>query len=400
MVEVDAIIAPRKFIFLAYLFQPFRSIPIKLSAPNKLKPQQFDYLKVNADDTALITFTTGSTGLPKAANRTHQFLWEQFRILKAEIGATPSDKCVSTLPIVLLSILGTGATAVIAEFNQKKPHLLDSNKMLTFLKKEAVQLLIASPFFIEQLAKNKQIKLPSLRKIMTGGAPVFPHIAKLINNAFPDSENIIAYGSTEAEPISTINMQLLTDQFFSMENGLAVGKPHPEIQLKIIKITDQSIALDKYGWKKWEVNAGEIGEIVVTGPHVLSSYHNSDEAFRLNKINDEGTIWHRTGDSGRIVDNVIYLLGRCSSLIVEKDKVISQFIIEQQLGQIEGVNIGTMISINGEKHIFIELEQHGIESEIRKQIVEYAIDFDEVKFIDKMPRDPRHFSKIEYQKLR
>ena len=36
--------------------------------------QEYNYVKVLHDDTALITFTTGSTGLPKAANRTHQFL--------------------------------------------------------------------------------------------------------------------------------------------------------------------------------------------------------------------------------------------------------------------------------------------------------------------------------------
>ncbi len=399
VVEVDAIIAPRKFILLAYLLMPFRSIPIKLSAPKRLSFQQFDYKRVAPNDTALITFTTGSTGLPKAANRTHQFLWEQFRILKDEIGAIPDDKCVSTLPIVLLSILGTGATGVIAEFNQKKQDALDTNGMLSFLKKEKVNLLIASPFFIEQLAKNSTIEIPNLRKIITGGAPVFPHTATIINNAFPNSEKIIAYGSTEAEPISTINMDDVSNKFSSMENGLAVGEIHPEIQLKIIKITDEAIELKNEDWHQWEVPTGEVGEIVVTGPHVLSAYHNSEEAFRMNKIKDGDTIWHRTGDSGRLMDGVLYLLGRSNSLIVEKGQVISPFIVEQQLGQIKGVNIGTMLLINEKKQLFVELENADESERIKNEINELALGHDEVFFIDRMPRDPRHFSKIEYKKL-
>ena len=96
---------------------------------------------------------------------------------------------------------------------------------------------------------------------------------------------------------------------------------------------------------------------------------------------------------------MLYLLGRCSSLIIEKDTIISQFIVEQQLSQVKGVNIGTMIYVKGEKFIFIELQKGYLEKEVKHQIDGLDIDYHEVKFIDKMPRDPRHFSKIEYKKL-
>ena len=399
VVDVEAIIAPGKLIWLAYLLNPFRKIKTKLSIPKRLDKNSFEYIKVDPDDTALITFTTGSTGLPKAANRTHQFLREQFRILKDEIGAKPTEKCLSTLPIVLLSILGTGATGVIADFNQKKPDKLDVNKMLKFLAEAKVQLLIASPFFIEKLADKKGIELPLLRKILTGGAPVFPHLANKINAAFPSSENVVAYGSTEAEPISIISMRELTQQHSSMQNGLAVGETHPEIKIKIIRIVDGQIKLDEKGWDHWELKPGEIGEILVCGPHVLTAYYNSEEAFQLNKIKDGNTIWHRTGDSGRQIDSTLYLLGRCNQLIIDEEICISPFIIENQLGNIDGVSIGTMLMAKGKKWILVETEPGANENKIQEEIIDLNLAQDEIRIIDKIPRDPRHFSKIEYKEL-
>jgi len=399
VVDVECIIAPRKLLWLGYILNPFRKIKTKLSIPIKLESNPFDFIKVQPEDTALITFTTGSTGLPKAANRTHQFLWQQFRILKVEIGSKPSEKCLSTLPIVLLCILGTGATAVIADFNQKKPHKLDVESMLKFLKVAQVQLLIASPFFIEKITEKKNTKLPALRKILTGGAPVFPKLAQKINMAFPKSKNMIAYGSTEAEPISIMMMEELVTKHSSMENGLAVGDIHPDIKIKIIKIADGQIELDKMGWTIWELENGEVGEIIVAGPHVLTSYFNSDEAFKLNKIKDDETIWHRTGDGGRIIDSTLFLLGRCNQFIRDVNKIISPFIIENQLSSITGVSIGTLLKANDKKWIVVEAEVGSNKNNIMEEITKLKLGQDEIHFVEQIPRDPRHFSKIEYSKI-
>lgn len=399
VVDIDAIIAPRKFLFLTYIVRCFRKIPLKLSAPKKMTFKAHTYTTVQSNTTALITFTTGSTGLPKAANRTHQFLWEQFRILKSEIGANPNEKCVSTLPIVLLSILATGATGVIADYNQKKPHKINATRILDFLHQEKVELLIASPYFVQQLAISNSMNLPHLRKILTGGAPVFSHVASKIDAAFPNSKNTIAYGSTEAEPISTIDMSELVDQHAAMDHGLAVGVPHAEVEIKIIKITSGPIVLDGSGWDDWIVSDGQLGEIIVSGPHVLDAYYNSKDAFKMNKIYDSGVIWHRTGDSGRLINNMLYLSGRCSSLIEDKSGYISQFLVEDQLSQLDSVKIGTITRIGKKLHLFIELEKDANRNEAEREIKTLEINYDELNILSKIPRDPRHYSKIEYSKL-
>lgn len=397
VVPVDAIIAPKKYIWLAYILPPFTKIKRKLSIPNKLdSPESFKITNVNLDDTALITFTTGSTGLPKAADRTHQFLSEQFRILKAEIGATSQDKCLITLPIVLLSILGTGASGYIADFNQKKPEKLNAKAQLDFIEANHISLLISSPFFVEKLSEATIDQKLRLRKILTGGAPVFPNLATKIQKAFPESQNLVAYGSTEAEPISSIDMKALCTFKSLPKHGLPVGQPHEEIQIRIIEITEEPIVLDDSGWKRWEKAAGEMGEIIVAGPHVLNRYFASVEAFKKNKIIDGQIIWHRTGDSGRHINGNLYLNGRCKQLIKTDEEYLSLFITEYNLGTLPGVAIGTLI--NG--LIAIETAKDADIKEIQRKIEELEIPNEGIRFLDSIPRDPRHFSKIDYQKLK
>ncbi|NJM17110.1 MAG: hypothetical protein HC896_18550 [Bacteroidales bacterium] len=72
--------------------------------------------------TALITFTTGSTGTPKAADRSHAFLKEQFNALLDEIKPSANDVDMPVLPIVLFVNLGVGCTSVIADFNVAEPN--------------------------------------------------------------------------------------------------------------------------------------------------------------------------------------------------------------------------------------------------------------------------------------
>jgi acyl-CoA synthetase (AMP-forming)/AMP-acid ligase II len=83
VVRPTAVIAPRKFLWLAYLIKAFRRIPLKLAAAGTQRtthPQYDPEWKAGAD-AALITLTTGTTGLPKAAIRTHAILNAQFNAL-------------------------------------------------------------------------------------------------------------------------------------------------------------------------------------------------------------------------------------------------------------------------------------------------------------------------------
>ena len=82
------------------------------------------------------------------------------------------------------------------------------------------------------------------------------------------------------------------------------------------------------------LNAGEIGELIIGGPHVVQEYYNNPEAIRKNKIKDSetGMQWHRMGDTGYLdSDGYFWITGRCHSTIYlgEGKGVLHPQIVEQ-----------------------------------------------------------------------
>ncbi len=396
-VAIDAFIAPTWIRRLSYFIKPLRKIKIRIS-PAKKYTTEAKVSSTSLDQSALITFTTGSTGIPKAADRTHGFLLEQYTILEKKLALKNGNACMVTLPIVLLCNLGLGATSVIASFNGRKPHKMDSALILQEMKQHTVGTVVCSPFFIVELSKQKQAKEVGLVKIITGGAPVFPEQASQILAGFSGTKLDIVYGSTEAEPISSIDgNELLLQADALMDVGLPVGKVHPKTALRIIGITNDHIALeDNQTIQDLCVNEGDLGEIIVAGDHVLKRYFNSPLAFKENKIIEGDTVWHRTGDSGRLVNDLLYLNGRCKQLFSLENKHYSPFILEYLLQRIPGIAMGTFIKKQAEVIAVVELNE-GVK-EIPKEVLE-IIPNTRLKQLKKIPRDPRHNSKIDYAAL-
>lgn len=391
--------------FLRLISRQIRRIPVNF----KYKKSEFVLEKskeVESDDTALITFTTGSTGTPKAANRTHGFLHEQLSILVEEIKPQPNEISMPLLPIVLLINLSCGATSVIAPFKANKPKKLNAQKILLEIQKNKVKTFISSPFVLlkmaEELNKNN-IEIDYFpTKLYTGGAPVFPNEAKLLNKAFYPNETLIFYGSTESEPISSIStFELEKTPNEQMEKGLPVGNIHPKTNTLILDKNCKKHHFDSNKeFLEKSVDSTIIGEIIVSGPHVLKKYINNPEAEKLNKINVEGTIWHRTGDSGFIDSNgKLYLTGRLQQIIQIGDNFIYPFIEEYKLRQIKGVVLGTILNIENNLNIVLELEKNAEKMKIMEQLKSEYYYSNIVFHFQEIDRDPRHFSKIDYGKI-
>ena len=405
--KCSAFIGIPKVRLLSFFSSELRKIPIHLGTKyiSELK-NNLPGTPVKSEDTALITFTTGSTGIPKAAKRTHGFLRKQFNVLIEKINPQPGEVSIPALPIVLLINLGAGCTSLITDFKSGKPELMNAKKILNQINLYKVNSIVASPFFIKELSKcsiRQRIELPLLQKIFTGGAPVFPSEAKIYRQAFPGTEIEIVYGSTEAEPISSINIEKLIKEN-SLTKGLDVGKPDDNAQVRIIELADKIIiCTDEIAFQKLVLPEGEIGEIVVSGPHVLDAYFNNEEALKRNKIFVEGQCWHRTGDSGFIDDGNLFLTGRCNALILWDNKIISPFLYEGYFQTIRGIEMGTLLKKDNGIIVVIETAPQANKKEILahfKNLKDPLVPFATIEWISKMPRDSRHHSKIDYEKLR
>lgn len=202
------------------------------------------------------------------------------------------------LPIVLMINLGVGCTSVIADFKASKQDALNPEKIYRQLVKYRVKQIVSSPLALKKIAGHiihQNYKDLTLTKIFTGGAPVFPNEAQLYLKTFPNSQIEIVYGSTEAEPISSINANELSQNLNNpLTAGLSVGIPYRKTEVRIISIQDNPIYCDSIAdLQKLTLSAGIIGEILVSGPHVLSEYFNNEEALKRNKIFIEDSCWHK-----------------------------------------------------------------------------------------------------------
>jgi olefin beta-lactone synthetase len=404
--QCKAFIGIWKAHILSIFSTDLRRIPIKLGLKYTTPKTKYRVEPTFSDDTALITFTTGSTGVPKAAKRTHGFLLEQFKALTEKIKPCPEDIDMPVLPIVLLMNLGAGCTSVIADFKASKPNSLKPESIARQISSYGVNRIIASPFFVKELAKHlihSGKSLDSVKEIYTGGAPVFPNEAGLYHQAFPDAKVEVVYGSTEAEPISAIEAKDLLEKKETLVNtGLNVGFPHRVAQVKIIAMQEGPITCNNFqDLQAMELKAMELGEIIVSGPHVLKEYFNNEEALKANKIFVEGQCWHRTGDSGYLGENgCLYLTGRCNTIFYEREKPVAPFIYENYLQAIPGVEIGTILKTTAGIVAAIEVGKTADKTSIQHQVKALGLEFKEIRFLKKIPRDPRHNSKIEYQKLK
>ncbi len=354
---------------------------------------------VTENETALITFTTGSTGIPKAAKRTHEFLHQQFIALQKSLKTNESVVDMPVLPIVLLINLGLGVSSVLAKWNSKKPQKLSVPEVLDRINRFGVNRIIASPYFIERVSDfilENEIRNTGITQIFSGGAPVFPSSAKNWVSAFSSADIRIVYGSTEAEPISMISAVELSQTDVSQCNGLCVGNVENVTQVRIVN------------WENGRmVDSGEVGEIVVSGKHVLKEYYGSHSSKWVaeSKIFEGDVCWHRTGDAGFLgQDGRLYLVGRCSQVIEHVSKPIYPFLVEEQLRNLDGVSGGTVMKLEGSLIYFIELNEEvklneSVRLQIERQIDELNLPQGLVFFLQ-LPRDPRHFSKIDYGKLK
>ncbi len=357
------------------------------------------------EDEALVTLTTGTTGLPKGAKRTHGILWEQFLILGDHLKLKKDDIDLTALPVFILNNLGLGITSILPLFNPAKPADFNPAHIAEQISDYRITTSMGSPSFYEKLADyaiQRKINLP-LRKIFTGGAPVFRPLAEKLALAFPETDIDIVYGCTEAEPISHIPLRQTLK--YAPDQGIPVGKKVHDIEVRVIRASDDPVSIRKNETlNSYLVKKGDVGEIIIFGPHVLKEYIGAKDSFIKSKIVDGKKIWHRTGDAGRIDnDGNIFLMGRVKYRFKVGGKEYFPIPFEQRLRTLAEVTFAAVIQINERVYAVVESsvtggKSRGLTAEIHQLLSEIMPV--EVIITKKMPRDLRHISKIDYEKVK
>jgi acyl-CoA synthetase (AMP-forming)/AMP-acid ligase II len=349
------------------------------------------------DAPALITFTSGSTGRPKAVARSHAFLIAQHAALQNALQLQPGEIDLITLPVFTLANLGSGLTSVLADTDLAKPGEADAETIARQIAAAGVQRVAASPAFFEAVLEKPEALAP-LKRIATGGAPVFPPLLDRLVEAAPEAKVFAVYGSTEAEPIAHVEHgEITTADLDRMRRGggLLVGKPVPEIELRIIA--------DQWGepvTRPVDLPAGQIGEIVVSGDHVLSGYLNrtGDEETKFRTSGDQ--IWHRCGDAGWLdAEGRLWLMGRCAAKL--SGGKLYPFAVECALSFFPQLRRCAAVEHAGLKILVLQFHTNSGDDnpldEIREAVAWAG--FDRVMTVKSIPVDRRHQAKVDYPRL-
>lgn len=281
----------------------------------------FTPAKTKAADTAAILFTTGSTGPAKGAVYTHGNFGAQIAHIQAAFAIGDEEIDLPTFPLFALFDPALGMTAVIPDMDPTKPAMVDPENIIGPILDHGVTNMFASPALLNRVGafgKEKAVKLPSLQRVVSAGAPVHPAaIARFAEMLSAPAQIHTPYGATEAVPVTTIGSDEILNETKPLSEqgyGMCVGRPLDGIGMAVIGIADKPIA-------RWSddllVPDGEIGEIVVRGDLVTRHYFENPQADALAKITDADGFWHRMGDLGwRDKKGRIWFCGRKSHRVI------------------------------------------------------------------------------------
>ncbi len=380
------------------------------------KEKPFKIADTSGDETAAILFTTGSTGPAKGVVYTHKAFNAQIMQIQHHFQIQPDEIDLPTFPLFALFDPALGMTAVIPDMDPTKPAHVNPERIIEAIENHGVTNMFASPALLNRVGKygkKNNIRLPSLRRVVSAGAPVTPENIEQFSCMLAEETEIhTPYGATEAVPVLSIaSNEILSETRHLSEQGfgICIGRPINNTIVEIIKISDDPIT---YWSDNLVLGNNEVGEITVKDTLVTEQYFENREADALAKIRDkDGTVRHRMGDLGwRDNKGRIWFCGRknhrvetengilfsipCEAIFNNHPKVRRSALvgIGPKIMQIPVICIEPEDNIKNKKEFMEELHEIADSHELTKNIKHILIH-------KSFPVDIRHNSKIFREKL-
>jgi acyl-coenzyme A synthetase/AMP-(fatty) acid ligase len=271
------------------------------------------------DELAIIFYTTGSTGPAKGVENTSAGWTSQIEQMKFIMD--PEEEInLATFPIFAFFDIVLGNTAVLPDMDTGKPAEVDPVRIVEAIEDHNVTNIFGSPALLDRVGRYAQprgLVFPSVKRVLSGGAPVSASIMSMFSALLVDAEVFSIYGATECLPISGVGSDEVLSELSRPElltQGTCVGRPFPGVGIRIIKISDETIA--EYT-EDLPAEEGEVGEIMIKCAHMSTRYFNRPDADAVHKVRRGNEIWHRMGDLGLIdTRGRLWFCGRKSQRVI------------------------------------------------------------------------------------
>lgn len=266
---------------------------IVASATGSLEP-----VDIAQDDTAIILYTSGTTGNPKGAMLTHGNVYSNARDVSTYLGYRANDRIIATLPVfhvfaltvVVNAPLISGATVLLT------PRFSPS-EIFTLAREQQATVFAGVPTmynFLYLLPEGKPEDFSTIRLAISGGASL--PVALLHN--FEKKFNVRVsegYGLSEASPVTCFN------PLDRERKAGSIGTSINNVENRVVDVNGI------------DVPVGEVGELVVRGPNVMKGYYKMPEETAM-AIRDG---WLYTGDLAKVDDEgYFYIVDRKKDMII------------------------------------------------------------------------------------
>lgn len=253
---------------------------------------------VDGGETAVLLYTSGTTGRPKGAALTHDNLRRNAEISRDLMGTAAGDVLFGGLPFfhifgqtcALNASVLTGATVTLLP-------RFDPAKALEIIERDRVTIFEGVPTMYIAMLRHPSVSsadLSSLRVAVSGGSALPVEVLHEFERVF-GAELLEGYGLSETSPIVSFNRRGTTRKPGS------IGTPVEGVEVRML------------GEDGAEVPTGEVGELSVRGHCVMKGYWNNDDATAA-AIPDG---WFRTGDLAKFDDDgAIFIVDRKKDVIL------------------------------------------------------------------------------------
>ena len=341
-----------------------------------------DVADKSAEDTAVILYTSGTTGKPKGAELTHSNLHKNCSGVSANLGElSEDDVLLGALPLfhsfgqtcTMNAAVCIGATVTMLP-------RFDPDKALEILGRDQVTIFQGVPTMYNAMLHSDSADgadTSSLRTCMSGGAAMPAELMRAFEEKF-GCMILEGYGLSETSPVASFN--------------------HPDKERKPGSIGTPIDGVEMQVWDDDgnELPQGEVGEIVIRGHNIMKGYWNREDANK-EAITDDG--WFRSGDMAKVdEDGYFFIVDRKKDLIIRGGYNVYPREIEEVLYEHPAIQEAAVVGVphdelGEEVGAAVVLKQgesldaDELKSYVKEQVAAYKYPR-KVWFVDELPKGP------------